>query len=397
MGVILDKFKLSKKEETKTIRTIIRVVFSIIVILTFLVTPFLHNRINHTIAQIIWYLSFIYILYISIWPQIKTKTPTFEDQHIEFICNWGERVLISTMLSAFIFNYYEIDYFWHWVVFISIAICAPIFIYNLIALNVKNRIPETEEEKRILTINIFKILFLCWFLDAFYLSIVNNSLFCTFLFGILSMLIIFFNVTNAFLNGDKSLLFLIVLEFLVGIGLSVYLIYIIPNNELKTIVLTILASLIGGFLTLVGVAWTFKKADNDRYENDRKQAKPFIGVIPDMSDKATVAYKNPIHFCKKDHGDSLQMKLHCYLQNSDKCIFYFDKVRVDCTDYYPDSSMFINKNEVFSIFIMEELQWEAKDKTIQIFVTDVNYEQRIFEITPGAESHYSKIVEVVYS
>ena len=396
MNVIFDKLNLREKVLKIKKHNIVQIFFSIVIILAFLVTPFLHNKINNTIAQIIWYSSFLYIIYISIWPKIMNEKNVCKNEYVEFICNWGERFLIFTLLSVFIFNYYEIDYIWHWFVFVSIAICTPIFIINLVALNLKDKLPKTEEEKRILTVNICKMLFLCWFLDSFYLSVVHNSLFCTFLFGILSMLIIFFNVTHAFLNGDKSLLFLIVLEFLVGVGLSVYLIYIIPNNELKSIVLTIAAALFGGFLTLVGVAWTFKKADNDRYENDRKQAKPFIGVISDMSDKASVAYNNPIHFCRKEHGDSLQMKMHCYLQNSDKCIFYLDKVKVDDIDYYPDSSMFISKNEFFSVFIMEDLQWIPKNKTIQIFVTDINYEQRIFEISPGTESNYSKIIEVIY-
>lgn len=115
-----------------------------------------------------------------------------------------------------------------------------------------------------------------------------------------------------------------------------------------------------------------------------------------MSDKAIVANKNPIQFCKKNHEDSLELKLHCCLQNSDKCIFYLDKVRVDNIDYYPDSSLFISKNEKFAIYIMEDSQWKPKDKTIRVFVTDINYEQRIFEISMGRESRYSRIVEIVY-
>ncbi len=383
--------------KTISLKTIIQIVFSIAIILTFFIVPFLHNIINDIVAQIAWYFSFAYIIFTSIETRIKTEKPIFENEYFEFIYNWGERFLLFSILSIFVFNYYNFDYIWHWVIFVSIALCTPAFTLSLITLAIKEKKPETENQKRTLTVNVLKILFLCWFLDSFYFSILHNSLFCTFLFGILAVLIIFFNVTSAFLNGDKSILFLIVIEFLIGVGISVYLIYIIPNENLKEIVLTIVAALFGGFLTLVGVAWTFKKSDEDRYENFRKQAKPFIGVISDMSAKAAVAYNNPIHFCKKEHGDSLKMKLHCHLQNSDKCIFYFDKVRVDEIDYYPDASMFINKNEVFSIFVMEELQWEPKDKTIQIFVTDVNYEQRIFEISPGTESNYGKIVEVIFT
>lgn len=48
-------------------------------------------------------------------------------------------------------------------------------------------------------------------------------------------------------------------NFLIGIGLSIYLIYIIPNNDVRTITIPIVAAVYGGFITLIGVAWTIKK------------------------------------------------------------------------------------------------------------------------------------------
>lgn len=394
MSIISDKFNLTKQEkESITPKTVIQLILLIVVLLIFIIVPFLHNVLNRFLAQILWYPSLIAFFFTFIYSKTKDRNPVFNDPTTELFRNWGEFTLIPIFLSVFVFNYYSIDYIWHWLVFAFAAIYFPLFIFNVLIVFIKDKNPN-KEESEIILINFLKYVFLCWFIDAFYISIVNDSLVFIFFFGILATVSIFFNVTSAFLNGEKSLLFLVVLEFLVGVGLSVYLIYIIPNVRLQEIVLNIIAAILGGFLTLVGVAWTFKKSDKDRNENDRKQAKPFIGVIGDMSDKATVANKNPIQFCKKNYEDTLKMKLHCFLQNSDKCIFYFDKVQVDDTDYYPDSSLFISKNEMFAIYIMETSQWEPKDKTIRIFVTDINYEQRIFEILPGTESHYSRIVEI---
>lgn len=65
-------------------------------------------------------------------------------------------------------------------------------------------------------------------------------------------------------------------DFLVGIGLTVYLIYLIPEKELQTIILTIVAALYGGLITLVGVAWTIKKSDKDRKEDEIKHEKPYF-------------------------------------------------------------------------------------------------------------------------
>ena len=47
-------------------------------------------------------------------------------------------------------------------------------------------------------------------------------------------------------------------DFIVGVGLSIYLIYIIPNTKVKEIVIPIIAAIYGGLITLVGVAWTIQ-------------------------------------------------------------------------------------------------------------------------------------------
>ncbi len=382
-----------QNKESVTLKEILKRLISIIITLVFMIIPFLHNIIDLTLAQFIWYPSLLGFILIAVVENLMRQKLVIENPFFENIRIWGEVTLIPIFLSVFVFNYYTIDYIWHWVIFIFAAIYMPAFFINLMFVWIKNN-EQTEDDLKIIMTNICKHILLCLFIDLLYLSIFNDWLVSTLIFGILAVTVIFFNVTSAFLNNDKSLRFFIVLEFLLAVAFSIYLIYIIPDAILQNIVLTITAAIYGGFLTLVGVAWTIKKTADDKYSEDRKKAKPFIGVIGDMSEKANVAYQNPVHFCKKEHGDSLRMKLNCYLQNSDKCIFYLDKVQVDDIDYYPDSSLFINKNEIFAIFIMEEPDWEVKDKSIRIFITDINYEQRIFEILPGTESRYEKIVEI---
>ena len=64
---------------------------------------------------------------------------------------------------------------------------------------------------------------------------------------------------------------------IIGVGLSVYLIYIIPNKDLQAIVIPIVSAVYGGLITLVGVAWTIKdtndkrKEDLIRIESERKE------------------------------------------------------------------------------------------------------------------------------
>ena len=88
------------------------------------------------------------------------------------------------------------------------------------------------------------------------------------------MIIIFYNLSKAFINGNSPLKFGLVQDFLVGIALTIYLIYIIPNESLQQIIIPIVATVYGGLLTLVGVAWTIKKSDRDRKEEEKKKAKP---------------------------------------------------------------------------------------------------------------------------
>ena len=186
---------------------------------------------------------------------------------------------------------------------------------------------------------------------------------------------------------------LVIFCILVLIGISYIISFLNPETDGYQTFVTLLASLLGGGLTLVGVAWTIKKGDDDRKAENRRKAKPFIGIIDDYSKDSIEAYKNGIQFCKKLCDDSLEARIICYLENSDKCLFYLDKVQFEGVDYYPDSKKLISKNEKFAIFIMESKDYPNERKKITMFLTDENYEERIFDICLGKESCYEQIVE----
>ena len=385
-GVILTVLKAFKK--------IVIAIVGIASLIAFLVVPFLHNCIDHTLAQRIWYPAVAILVLGSIVGNARNKRPMFKTPLFKFLGRWGEFTAYPIIISIFVFNYYEIDYAWMWVIFGVVALCIPTFFLSLLMFHIKNDHPSKEAKQKS-SLNIMKSILLYWFIDLLYMSIFNNWLVPTFIFGILSIVIIFFNLINAFLNGAKSLRFFIVLEMILAFIMSGYLIFIIPNDSLQEIVLTITAALYGGVLTLVGVAWTIKKGDSERQELDRRNARPFLGIINCLSGKSITANNNSIQFCRNDADKSLRMKLCCGLENSDKCIFYLDKVQVDDVDYYPDSSMLISKNEIFSIYIMETNEWKERDKTIRMFITDINYEQRVFDVLTGKNSVYERIIEVV--
>ena len=65
------------------------------------------------------------------------------------------------------------------------------------------------------------------------------------------MVIVFYNLSKAFISGNKAFSFGLIQDFIVGISLTVYLIYIISNKELQEIIISIIAAVYGGLLTLL--------------------------------------------------------------------------------------------------------------------------------------------------
>ena len=165
----------------------------------------------------------------------------------------------------------------HWIAF---ALIIPLIPFSLVFSFVKfGKLNEqNEKEKQRIYATIVKTSLYFWLLDLFYMSCFTNWTLGKYLFGISTILFVFVNLTSAFLaktNGNKWGL---LLDFLVGIGLSTYLIYIITDATLQTVVLAIVAAVYGGLLTLVGVAWTIQ--DNaDKLKEERKLSiKPYLDI-----------------------------------------------------------------------------------------------------------------------
>ena len=206
---------------------------------------------------------------------MRRKQPMFKTPIIEFLGKWGEIISFPVIISIFIFNYYEIDYVLMWGIFAIGMLFVPIFFFSLLCFHLKNN-NLSEEAKQKSSLNIIKSVFLYWFIDLFYMSIFNGWLISTFVFGILALVIIYFNLVDTFLNGAKILRFLIVLEMIIALIMSGYLIFIIPNDTVQEIVLTIVAALYGGILTLVGVAWTIKQTHESDTKKDVQKNTPYL-------------------------------------------------------------------------------------------------------------------------
>lgn len=157
------------------------------------------------------------------------------------------------------------------------------------------------------------------------MAIFNRWCALIYAFGLLSIVIIFTNLIGVFLSENKLLNKMISFDLILGIGLSVYLIYILPNEQLKTIVTAVVAALYGGILTLVGVAWTIRHSDKERREEEKKKAKPiftFNMVLEEIKDIRT----KKVCFDVADNGIEYECHVVAELENSDHALFEVKRV-----------------------------------------------------------------------
>lgn len=359
-------------------KKVFKKVFGTVVVLSFLVIPFLNNVINRTTAHWLWYPALILILISLVMDWFHKLKPVFDSSTVEFARKWGEALAVFAMISVFVFNYYDIDKKWLWVIFAYMAVYTPCFFLSLLGFDVKQNGKDVERHQNAFA-NVVKNIALYWFVDLFYMSVFNywiiyieNQTFNTtwlslqFVFGILSLVIITFNLTQVFLNGQKSLWFFMALELVIALTTCGYLIFIIPNEGIQEIVLTIVSALIGGILTLVGVAWTIKdtnekrqkdieRIENERKEDERKRYVPFINLytnevlIPDHN----IDVSN-LNFSASSECKRFMIEPFC-LKNTDFTAFclagiYFNNHVAQCKP-----ASYIDKQWIVKISLEEEL------------------------------------------
>lgn len=183
-------------------------------------------------------------------------------------------------------------YNWLLSVFLFIVIPFSVIVCRLMAIKA---LGKKGYNKKYFVISLIKNTCFYWLLGAFHLCAIFSVLLWTFIFGGIAMVIIFYNLANAFVRqnerGNTLNKIGLLQDFIVGIILTVYLIYIIPEKieGLQTIVTAIVAALYGGLLTLVGVAWTIRhdkeerkivesKHIEERKEEERKRFIPYLKV-----------------------------------------------------------------------------------------------------------------------
>lgn len=273
---------------------ILKKIIAISSLITFFVVPFLHNQIDGVVAKCVWYPSLALFILCSVVYMRKKAKESSPKRLLDYLENMSIIPLTIALGSVFIINYYDTRYTWYWGAYVWFVITIPttiIMIYKFL----KDNNVHTINEMNIMKVSCAKYAVFYFLIDVFVFAIINYWtsgetkqdvwLVLQVVFGGIAMLFVFVNLTKSFLSNDKKHMWLMLQDFVFGVVITIYLIYLIPDSSLQSIVLTIVASIYGGLLTLVGVAWTIK--DNaEKLKQERKLSiKPYLEVFHDHYSK----------------------------------------------------------------------------------------------------------------
>ncbi len=137
-------------------------------------------------------------------------------------------------------------------------------------------------------------------------------------------------------------------------------------NIVSEIIVPIVASVIGGLLTLIGVIITIKN-QNKKYEEEKKLSlKPYFYAcnphqIIEGLDKADV-----YDLISQDKEDG-EYKIEGIIKNTENAILILESVRIGIQYYYPKYGKIIDKNKLFYLYIYPK----KISEDIVLTVTDV--------------------------
>ena len=217
----------------------------------------------------------------------------------------------------------------YWISFALIFILIPVGMVHLKNWALKDK-ELTEKQKTYSNEVIIKYTLFYWLCDMFYMSCFIKNLICQFTFGGLIMIIIMMSVSSSIATPKIKNSFDkwgILHDFIIGVGISIYLVYLIPNTILQTIVITIVSAIYGGLITLVGVAWTIRKADDDRKNDEINKARPLFSFSNIIDEKSI---KESKHFCYSSNNDitNFLTNIGIIIENSNnstlqmKCVYH---------------------------------------------------------------------------
>lgn len=275
MNWLLDNWKTKNKIES-VIQKILQII-RLLIVVAFFIIPWMWSILpTFKVFKWLWLGCAVVMVDSFVLPSKKEK----ENKTI-----FVKFPIFTIWLSAYLLGYWK-------VLSLTIVICANIIIavmdFTIQASRYK-MIKFTDKCKKPIILSDYLIKNL-W-VSSFYIAVITlficgilESRVLTFVFGGISALMlavsIVLNISKGLLEKkDAWGLTMFIADILSALAIIAYLIYLISPNEesnLQTIVLTLVASLIGGTLTLSGVAWTIIHTANEKHKDDIAKAKPLF-------------------------------------------------------------------------------------------------------------------------
>lgn len=205
---------------------------------------------------------------------------------------------------------------------------------------------------------------------------------------------------------------ILIIVFGIAVGISFAIYYATKSdNDLQIILTTMLAAVYGGLLTLVGVAWTFKKSDKDRAadyiakekerledlakrdeerkqdwdrrdaerrEDERKKYKPVFHVFNSVY-TGKVRLVSSLDFIKNEgfsYKANDELKFPCAIEqfmikNIDFSVFYVYGFKINGNIVKLNSFCFVNKDEYLGINFPDHFFTKQKIESFSILTIDL--------------------------
>lgn len=363
----------------KKVLNILKKIIYAIVMLCIFITPFLHKIFDQDFAEIIFYFSIGVFIVVTLF-----------DKDNDLIENClGTIYICFLFISFFVINYYNTKYNWLWFIFILmlLLIIGGIFLYNKY---IKKSEKLTDKLKNSIKKLFYRYCFMFVIADLFYMSFLIHSTFLQIVFGIILLVDDLYNLSKAFLINKEKYIYFLLFDFVVAIFTTVFLIFIIPDKELQNIVISLVSAIYGGLLTLVGVAWTIKKSNDDKNETLILSVKPILYSVnyKNIDSYSNITYAYFYKDMKTDNRRFIGL-----IKNTDNGIFILKEAYVNDEKYLLNFSVVIEKNNGCEVYL--EMNNEALIEKMIIVGTDVMGNNLKFQlILKKDESNIDAIVEI---
>ena len=259
--------------------------------------PFFYRILPFYPAQFIWYFSLTVLVFLLSLSIKKSYSSQKDNNKIKFV-KWYRFLEFKTPFTISLFLFFALvfvhNYYLSFSFTFELWLLSSLLLFNvclimyLVIQNKLNPIYSSEELLALIKKALYQCFVVVFGLVAFFSEDSYSAMRCLFIFATIYAILIVCDLISNFLAGTESYsLFVrviykyyLICEFVIALALVIFLIQLIPDSysSLQTIITTVISSVIGGTLTLVGVAWTIKRQDSIHANEEKIKNRPLVFV-----------------------------------------------------------------------------------------------------------------------